>query len=192
VLRSLLIAPAGAGKGTQGARLAAHYGVPHVATGDLLRDQVARHTATCEEAADFMARGELVPDRLVTTLVFERLAALEPPIGFVLDGFPRTITQAEEAYRWGAALDLTFHAVIELQVPEEVLVDRVVRRAAVAGRPDDTPDTVRLRLRIYAATSRPLLAFYRRRGILAEVDGTGTVDEVTDRIRAHLDELDLR
>jgi len=192
MLRSLLLAPPGAGKGTQGERIAAHYEVPHIATGELLREEVERHTSTGAEAAAYMARGELVPDRLVMTLVLERLGALEPPVGFVLDGFPRTLSQAEQAYAWGTAQDLTFQAVITLNVPEDVLVERVLRRGMATGRQDDTAETVQRRLRIHAATSEALLDFYGCRGILVEVDGTGTVDEVTDRIRSHLDTLDLR
>ena len=192
LLRSLLLAPPGAGKGTQGERIATQYGVPHIATGDLLREEVARRTPTGAEAAAHMARGELVPDRLVMALVLERLGGLEPPVGFLLDGFPRTLPQAEQAYAWGTAQDLTFQAVIALNVPEDVLVERVARRGMATGRQDDTVETVQRRLRIYATTSEALLDFYSRRGILFEVDGTGTVDEVTDRIRSHLDTLDLR
>jgi adenylate kinase len=192
MLRSLLLAPPGAGKGTQGKRIAAHYGVPRVATGDLLRQEVERHTAAGDEAAGFMARGELVPDALVVTLVLEQIGALEPPAGFVLDGFPRTINQATQAFAWGLARGLTLHAVIALDVPQDVLVERVVRRGKTSGRPDDTEETIRQRLRIYAATSDLLFDFYRHRGILIEVDGTGTVDEVEHRIRSHLDTLDLR
>ncbi len=192
MLRSLLLAPPGAGKGTQGERIAAHYEVPHIASGDLLREEVARCTATGAEAAGHMAGGELVPDRLVMTLVLERLGALKPPVGFVLDGFPRTLSQAEQAYAWAMAQDLAFQAVIALDVPEDVLVERVLRRGMATGRQDDTAETVERRLQIHAAASKPLLDFYGRRGILFEVDGTGTVDEVTDRIRSHIDTLDLR
>jgi len=191
VLRSLLVAPPGAGKGTQGERIAAVYGVPHIATGDLLREKAAQPSPSAGELAAAMARGELVPDEVVMALVVERIAALVPPVGFVLDGFPRTLAQAEQAYAWGTAADLTFHAVVSLDVPEAVLVERVLRRAETSGRQDDTAETVRRRIRVYAESSGPLLDFYRRRGILVEADGTGTVDEVTARIRARLDVLDL-
>jgi len=192
VLRSLLLAPPGAGKGTQGKRIAALYGVQHISTGDLLREEIAAHTHTGREAETFMAAGELVPDDLVMILVLERLATLSEPVGFVLDGYPRTIAQAREAYAWGNELALTFQVVIVLQVPELVLLERVVHRAEKIGRVDDTTDTFRHRLQIYAATSEPLFDFYRRRGILVEVDGTGTVDEVTDRIRFQIRRLGFR
>jgi len=192
MLRSLLLAPPGAGKGTQGARIAAIYGVSHIATGDLLREQVERCTPTGEAAVGYMARGDLAPDPLVMALVVERIAALEPPAGFVLDGFPRTIAQAEQAYAWGSEHDLTFHAVIALDVPEDQLVQRVVLRGETSCRGDDTAETVLRRIHLYAETSEPLLEFYRSRGILIEIDGTGTVEEVTERIRARLDALDLR
>ena len=184
VLRCLLLAPPGAGKGTQGNRIAALYGVPHISTGDVLREEVAAHTSIGREAAAFVSGGKLVPDEVVMTIVLERIATLKEPVGFVLDGFPRTIAQATEAYAWGDALGLTFQAVIALHVPQRVLLERVVRRGERSGRVDDTPDTLRRRLQVYAATSEPLFDFYRRRRILLEVDGTGTVDEVTDRIRS--------
>jgi adenylate kinase len=187
MVRILLLAPPGAGKGTQGEIIATHYGVPHIATGDLLREEVARCTATGAEAAAYMARGELVPDRLVMTLLLGRIASLAPPVGFVLDGFPRTLSQAEQAYAWATPQDLTFDAVVAINVPEDVLVERVLQRGMATGRQDDTVETVQRRLRIHAETSDALLDFYGRRGILFEVDGSGTVDEVADRIRSHLD-----
>ena len=186
MLRSLLLAPPGAGKGTQGERIAARYGVPHIATGDLLRDEVARKTPIGEDVAARMAQGELVPDELVTSLVRASIGALAPPVGFVLDGFPRTLVQAEQAYAWAGPARLTFHAVLVLEVPEDVLVERVLERGRTTGRADDTDRTIRRRLQVYAATSEPLLDFYRNRDLLVEIDGTGTVDEVTDRIRTQI------
>ena len=191
MLRCLLLAPPGAGKGTQGNRIAALYELPHISTGDLLRDEIAAHTPTGREASAFVSGGELVPDELVMNIVLERTASLKEPVGFVLDGFPRTIAQAREAYAWGDARGLTFQAVIALQVPEHVLLERVEHRGERSGRVDDTPDTLSRRLQIYAATSEPLFDFYRRRRILIEVDATGTVDEVTDRISSRLDRLNL-
>ena len=186
MLRALLLAPPGAGKGTQGERLAEVYGVPHLATGDLLRGHVAGATALGQEAKGFMDRGELVPDRLVVDMVLERIAGRQPLNGFVLDGFPRTLTQARQSYDWGRAKGRTFHAVISLQVPEDELVRRLVERGRSSGRSDDNEETIRNRLAVYAEHTQPLLDFYRGRDILVEVDGTGAVPEVTARIGSAL------
>jgi adenylate kinase len=227
VLRALLLAPPGAGKGTQGERLSESYGVPHLATGDALRDHVDRQTALGQEASEYMAKGDLVPDRLVLDMVTQLLAGPEPlrgradrrglnragpssrrpqadegdvwraagdlsahPLmGFILDGFPRTLNQARTAYDWGKANGRTFHAVISLDVPDDELVRRLLERGAAQGRMDDNADTIRNRLRVYDQATEPLLEFYRDRDILVEVDGTGTVDEVADRICHEVDKL---
>jgi adenylate kinase len=187
VLRALLLAPPGAGKGTQGERLAGIYGVPHLATGDLLRQNVAEGTPLGQEARGYMDRGELVPDKIVTSLILKRLTGQKPLRGFILDGFPRSLKQAEDSYEWGQGRSLGFQRVISLAVDEDELVRRLLERGRRSGRSDDNEETIRNRLRVYDETTRPLLDFYRQRGILAEVDGTGPVDEVTDRIRAVLD-----
>lgn len=189
MLRALLLAPPGAGKGTQGDRLAEVYGVPHLATGDMLRQHVAEGTEVGLEAKRFMDRGELVPDRVVVELVARHLSGPEPLPGFVLDGFPRTLPQAKTAYDWGRAHDRTFQGVISLDVPEDELVRRLLERGKRSGRSDDTEATIRNRLTVYAESTRPLLDFYRERGVLHEIDGTGEVDEVTARIREILDPL---
>jgi adenylate kinase len=181
-LRALLLAPPGAGKGTQGTRLAELYEVPHLATGDLLRQHVADGTELGREAQAYMERGDLVPDRLVVELVVAAIAGPEPLEGYVLDGFPRTLEQAEAAFAWGKERDRTFHAVISLSVDEEELVRRLIERGREAGRADDTEDTIRARLRLYGEKTEPLLEYYRERGILVVVDGTGPVDDVFGRI----------
>jgi adenylate kinase len=187
----LLLAPPGAGKGTQGERLAQVYGVPHLATGDLLRRHVAEATRLGTEAKSYMDRGELVPDRLVVDVIVDRIAGAEPLAGFVLDGFPRTLAQARQSYDWGRAKGRTFHAVISLQVPEHELVRRLLERGRKSGRTDDTEETIRHRLAVYGEHTEPLLDFYRGRDILIEVDGTGPVPQVTERIRDALGPLDL-
>ena len=189
MLRALLLAPPGAGKGTQGKRLAEIYGVPHLATGDLLRQHVADGTPLGIEAKGYMDRGELVPDRLVIELIQARLTGEEPLGGFVLDGFPRSLNQARNSYRYGRARNTTFHAVISLAVDEDELVRRLLERGRQSGRADDNEVTIRNRLRVYDESTRPLLDFYRGRGILVEVDGTGAVEAVTARIRAALDHI---
>lgn len=189
MLRVLLLAPPGAGKGTQGDRLAEAYDVPHLATGDMLRQHVAEGTPVGLEAKQFMDRGELVPDRVVVDLVARHLSGPEPLAGFVLDGFPRTLPQAKTAYDWGRANDRTFHGVVSLDVPEDELVRRLLERGRRSGRTDDTEDTIRRRLAVYKENTQPLLDFYRDRGVLIEIDGTGDVDDVTRRLRHALDPL---
>ena len=186
MLRALLLAPPGAGKGTQGERLAKVYGVPHLATGDILRQHVADGTRLGRKAKEYMDRGDLVPDEVVITLVASRIAGKTPVSGFVLDGFPRTLAQAKQAYEWGQAVGRTFHAVISLEVPEEELVRRLLRRGRQSGRSDDNAETIRRRLAVYESSTQPLLDFYRGRGILVEVDGTGPVPAVTARIQKAL------
>ncbi len=187
MFRALLLAPPGAGKGTQGERLAARHGVPHLATGDLLRDHVSRGTDLGQQARSHMDAGGLVPDDLVIDMVLREIGndgdVLED---FLLDGFPRTLAQARFAYEWATQFSRTFHAVIMLEVPEDELVRRLVQRGAEQGRSDDTEDVIRNRLAVYEENTAPLVEFYETRGILLRVDGTGTVDEVTERIEAGL------
>lgn len=190
--RLLLLAPPGAGKGTQGRRLAAHFCAPHIATGDLLREQVAAGTPLGIEARGYMDAGELVPDHLVVSLVGARIGADPPLTSFVLDGYPRSEAQAEAALEWGIDHDRTLHAVINLHVAAHDLVERLLARGRETGRADDDAATIGVRLRVYESTTAPLLDFYRRRNILVEVDGNGEPDLVFDRILEALGELGLR
>jgi adenylate kinase len=179
----LLLGAPGAGKGTQAVRLAARLGVPHVSTGDLLRAAVAAGTPLGREARSYMERGELVPDSVVIGLAAERLSRPDAKTGFVLDGFPRTVAQAEaldaELARLGARLD----RCLALVTDEPALVARLLKRAQLEGRSDDNESTIRNRMRVYREQTEPLIAFYRRRGLLREVDGMGTIDEVEQRIQ---------
>lgn len=187
MFRALLLAPPGAGKGTQGERLAERHDVPHLATGDLLREHVARGTDLGEQARSHMDAGRLVPDDLVIDMVLREIGNDGDPLqDFLLDGFPRTLAQARFAYEWGLQFKRTFHAVIMLEVPEPELVRRLVQRGEEQGRSDDTEDVIRNRLRVYEENTAPLVEFYEARGILLRVDGTGSVDEVTERIEAQL------
>lgn len=189
MFRALLLAPPGAGKGTQGERLAERHGVPHLATGDILREHVAKGTDLGIAAKEHMDSGRLVPDALVIDMILERLGGSEPVKEFLLDGFPRTLRQARAAYEWGTAMDRTFDAVIMLEVPEDELVRRLVDRGIASGRTDDTEDVIRERFHVYEENTAPLIDFYEERGILLRVDGTGTIEEVTDRIEDGLSHL---
>lgn len=191
MLRALFLAPPGAGKGTQGTRLAAAFEVPYISTGEMLRQHVADETELGIAARQYMESGGLVPDDLVVKMVNDRIRGPKPLVGFVLDGFPRTINQAEAAYEWGREHGRTFHAVLSLTVPDEELIRRVIQRGRDSGRADDDLDTFRHRLEVYAAETEPLIEYYRDRGILQVVDGTGSVEDVAQRLADSLAPLDL-
>ena len=181
-MRVVFLGPPGSGKGTQAKLLAKRLGVPAVSTGDMLREAVRRETALGRRAKAIMEAGELVPDDVVIGLIRERMAAPDAAAGFLLDGFPRTIAQAEALDRLledgGAPLDL----VVNLAVPEKALLDRLLGRAGEEGRSDDRPETIRERLRVYAEKTAPLVTFYEESGLLIHVDGLGSVEDVSGRI----------
>ena len=181
-----MLGPPGAGKGTQAAKIAAGFGIPQLSTGDILREAVKLGTKTGLQAKEIMERGDLVPDDLVVAVVADRLDEPDAANGFVLDGFPRTLAQAEalddELYRRGLQLD----AVLELKVRESVLVERVRTRAeqmAERGEPvrsDDTPEVCERRLDVYRAQTAPVVEHYRSLGVLKSIDGLQPIESVTD------------
>jgi adenylate kinase len=179
-LRALLIAPPGAGKGTQAVRLSAHFAVPDISTGDLFRKEVEAGTKMGRAVSEYLDRGDLVPDGLVGEVVRQQvMQAVRDAGGYLLDGFPRTVAQAEAAYALAAELGITAHAVLTFEVPREVLLQRLLGRAARDGRSDDDVTTVRHRLDVYDAQTAPLLDYYAQRGLLVTIDADRTVDEVT-------------
>jgi adenylate kinase len=215
----IFLGPPGAGKGTQAKLVAVHYGVPHLSTGDMLRENVAQGTALGELAKPIMARGELVPDDLILRMVEERIARADCAQGFVFDGFPRTLAQAEalnhmlESQKAGPA------AVIYFKVPEEILLRRLTgRRMCKIGfeiyniydrppkvdgrcdvdggeliqRPDDRPEAIRERLIAYHAQTRPLVDYYRSQGVLDEIDADASVPTVTNAVFTALGRLENR
>jgi adenylate kinase len=184
--RLLLLGPPGAGKGTQAQRLVAKLGVPQVSTGDVLRAAVAAGTPVGRQARAYMDRGELVPDAVVIGVAEERLRQPDAAGGFVLDGFPRTAAQARALDALLQKLGRSLERVVSIRVEDDVLVERLVRRAGLEGRSDDTPETVRNRMRVYREQTAPLIEYYRRQGLLAEVDGRGSVEEVERRIQEAL------
>jgi adenylate kinase len=188
-VRLLLLAPPGAGKGTQGTRLAAHFGIRHIAAGDLFREEIEAGTDVGRLAAGYVDRGELVPDSVVIDLLMPHVVAAAAEGGYILDGFPRSVSQATTAAEMAKRLGIRLDAAVYLPVEEEELVQRLLARAQVEGRADDTPEVIRNRLRLYAEETAPLVFFYRGRGILVEVDGGQPVDEVFRRILAELDRV---
>jgi adenylate kinase len=166
----LLLGPPGSGKGTQGVRLAAHLGVTHIATGDLLRGEVAAGTPTGQRAAAFMASGELVPDEMIMDLVMPRVLEAAAAGGYVLDGFPRTVVQARAARDLAERIGASPHVVIYLDVPSAELTRRMLGRARAQGRADDTAGTITHRIEVFERVTRPLVEHYRERGLLRLVD----------------------
>lgn len=184
--RLLLLGPPGAGKGTQAQRLVAKLGVPQVSTGDMLRAAVAACSALGKQAEACMDRGELVPDAVVIGVAEERLRQADTSGGFVLDGFPRNETQARALDALLEKLGRRLERVVSIRVDDDVLVERLLRRSKLEGRSDDTPETIRKRMRVYREQTAPLIAYYRGRSILVEVDGRGSVEEVERRIQEAL------
>jgi adenylate kinase len=181
-MRIVLLGPPGAGKGTQAARVACRFGAPHIATGDIFRANVAEGTELGRAAQEYMDLGDLVPDELVIAMVMERLGEDDCAAGFVLDGFPRTVNQAEALDRQLADLGAPLHAVLCFEAAEEELLRRLAGRAAAQHRADDVEQTIRHRLEVFASKTRPLIDYYRHRRLLTMVDGVGRVEDVTVRI----------
>ena len=185
-MRVVLLGPPGAGKGTQAQIIAGRLGVPAISTGDIFRANVSRQTELGKKAKAFMDAGELVPDEITVAMVKDRLAEPDAKAGFLLDGFPRTIAQAEQLRSSLAELGHGLDCVLELVVDEEELVRRLSgRRMLVDGemvqRDDDKPETVRRRLQVYREQTAPLSGFYETEGLLARIDAIGEIDEVTAR-----------
>ena len=181
--------PPGAGKGTQAKFVAQHFGIPAISTGDIFRANVSEGTPLGKEAQRYMDAGEYVPDEITNSMVRNRIDERDAVPGFLLDGYPRTLAQVEEL---DGMIGFTGHrldAVVVLTVDHDELVQRLVQRAALEGRADDTEDVIRRRQEVYAEQTAPLIEVYRDRDLLIEVDGLGEVDDVTQRIFAALDAI---
>ena len=179
--------PPGAGKSTQARFVAEHFKIPAISIGDIFRANVSEGTPLGVEAKRFMDAGEYVPDEVTNLMVRHRIYEPDAEPGFVLDGYPRTLAQVEELDRMIAFTGHRLDAAVALTVDEDELVQRLLQRAQLEGRTDDTEDVIRRRHEVYAEQTAPLLEVYRDRGILVEVDGSGEADEVTGRIFDALD-----
>jgi adenylate kinase len=186
-MRLLIMGPPGAGKGTQAKFIAEHFKIPAISTGDIFRANVSQGTPLGVEAKSYMDKGEYVPDEVTNRMVRDRIDEPDAVNGFLLDGYPRTLAQVDELDGMIAFTGHRLDAVVVLACDQDEIVERLLQRAQVEGRADDTEDVVRRRQEVYAAETAPLIEIYRERGLLVEVDGMGEVSEVTQRIFDALD-----
>ena len=187
-MRLLIMGPPGAGKGTQAAIIGDHYGIPAISTGNIFRLAITQRTRLGERIKRIISEGGYVPDKLTLQVVVQRLEEEDTKGGWLLDGFPRTVGQVKALDAELEGHGFTLDAVISLTADEDAIVERMLKRAEVENRPDDNEETFRNRLEVYHQQTDPLLEVYRERGLLVEVDGMGSVDEVSARVLAALDE----
>jgi adenylate kinase len=177
-LNLVILGPPGAGKGTQARLVSADAGIPQIATGDMLREAIREGTPLGLEVKPIYDAGDLIPDELMVGLIRERLAEPDTEAGFILDGFPRTLPQAEALDEMLAEIDRNLSAVLLFDLPEEIAVERLLGRAREEGRTDDTPEVIRHRLEVFHAKTEPLVDHYRSLDLLVEIRAERTVDEV--------------
>jgi adenylate kinase len=187
----LLLGPQGAGKGTQGKRVAADYGIPHVATGDMFRAAIAARTPLGLRVEPILAAGELVPDELTVELIRERLTQPDAGDGFALDGFPRNLVQAEALDRMLTEIGRTLDGVLYFDIPDEVGFERAMKRAADENRADDTPDVIRRRLAIYHDETEPVVEHYRATGKLVPLHAERSIEDVYREITDALSRFEV-
>jgi adenylate kinase len=190
-LNVLLFGPQGSGKGTQAKRICAEYGVPHVSTGDMFRAAIAKQTPFGRKVEPILESGELVPDDLTVGLVRERLSEPDVQPGFVLDGFPRNVAQAEALDALLAELGRPLTAVLEFKISDDVATQRLRGRTLIENRPDDTPEAIARRLAIYHAETAALSGYYLASGKLVAVNADGTIDEVWAEIQQALEQVQV-
>lgn len=186
-MRLVLLGAPGSGKGTQATRLKEHLQVPHVSTGDLLRAEVKAGSPLGLQAKEVMARGELVSDAILLGMLEDRFSRDDVANGFILDGYPRNLAQAAALDALLERIGQPMDAAVQLEVDNELLIDRLAGRAQAEGRSDDNPESVRKRLQVYDDQTAPVIGYYRDAGRLGVVDGVGTLDEVFARILAALE-----
>ncbi|HET8983061.1 MAG TPA: adenylate kinase [Pedococcus sp.] len=185
-MRLIIVGPPGAGKGTQASRIAASFGIPAISTGDIFRANIKNETDLGKQVKDILSSGGYVTDEVTNAIVRDRLHEDDAAQGFLLDGYPRTVAQVDALDAMLAEDGHALDAVLELTVDEEAVVQRLIKRAEIEGRSDDTEQVIRERQAIYRKETAPLAELYGQRGLLVQVDGMGEVDEVTARIEQAL------
>jgi adenylate kinase len=181
-MRLLIMGPPGAGKGTQATRIAEHYRIPAISTGDIFRAMKHADTPLARQVREIMESGGYVSDEITNEIVKDRLARPDCQAGFLLDGYPRTLQQVQTLDDYLAETNRPLDAVISLLADTDEVVARLLKRAAIDGRSDDNEETIRVRLQVYTEQTEPLLDVYRSRGVLVEVNGLGEIDEVSERV----------
>ncbi len=189
MLNLVIFGAPGSGKGTQSEMIAERYGLQHVSTGEILRAEIASSTELGKLADSYMSKGELVPDCVVIEMLEELIAKKSDAKGFIFDGFPRTVPQGEALNQLLQRHGERVNAVISLEVSDEELIDRLLKRGAILGRADDNRRTIESRLNVYYRQTAPLKDFYRRQGLLKEVVGVGSIDEIFESIVEEIDSL---
>ena len=188
----VILGPPGAGKGTQAKRISAEAGIPHIATGDMLREAIANETEMGLRIRSIYDAGDLVPDDLMIELIRERLSAPDTADGFILDGFPRNVAQAEALDRMLEEIDRELTAVLYFQVPDELAVERLHVRALQEGRTDDTPEIIRHRLEVFHQSTEPVVEYYRSKGILVGIHAERPIDAVFAEVQEVLETASTR
>lgn len=185
-MRLIILGPPGAGKGTQASRIAEHFGIPAISTGDIFRANIKNETELGKQVKEILASGGFVSDDITNAIVADRLAEADCEPGFLLDGYPRTLPQVAALDELLAGQGRPLQRVLELVIEDDAVVERLLKRAAIEGRADDTEDVIRERMAIYHRETKPLSDAFREQGLLVEVDGIGDIDEVTERLIAAL------
>lgn len=186
-MRMIILGPPGAGKGTQASRIAEHHAIPAISTGDIFRANIKNETELGQQVKEILASGGYVTDEITNAIVRDRLTEPDASTGFLLDGYPRTVGQVEALDEMLADQGAGLDSVLELIVETEEVIQRLLSRAQQEGRADDTEEVIRSRMEKYAEETAPLAQVYRERGLLRQVDGMGTVEEVSERIQDALD-----
>ena len=189
MLNVVIFGAPGSGKGTQSEKIAERYGLQHVSTGEILRDEIASSTELGKLADSYMSKGELVPDCVVIEMLEELIARNKGAKGFIFDGFPRTVPQGEALHELLQRHDETVTIVVSLEVEDEELVDRLLKRGAISGRTDDNRKTIESRLRVYYRQTAPLKEFYRNQDLLKEITGVGSVESIFESIVNEIDRV---